>query len=226
MKKATHVIRLMVVIICFIVLARLFQNCLSKKNNFSNNEDLLNHADEIITEEDLLKKQYEENLAKSEDFKQSVANETEIILLSITDRYTIAHDRTPQNNKVTEWLFDSNISIEVRYNAIISIPTNCIEITLDNLGNPIIHYDISKIAVKAVDILDIISKTNKGFCAKEYTPSEVSALTLIATDQIKENTLQNEMFKFMAEQNLVNYLELQSLKLHIFNIKIIPATIV
>ncbi len=216
MKKA---IKIMVVIICIILLAMLFRNYVK---DYKENNQVQEYADEVVSEEELLQKEYETQLKKVNELKQVISNDTEIILLTISDNYVVSHEKLTES--FFNWLVSSQINLDIRYTAIISIPTDaiCVEYINDTFE---ITYDTSKVCVKSVQIDNITSKYKYGLIAKEYTPSEISALTLLATDHVKEQLAQDELLKFRAEQNLVNYLQKQAFKLLIFNTTIKEKTL-
>lgn len=218
MKKSTMFLRVMVLIIILLIVALLFQNCSTKKQNEGEYE-LIGLADVITSDEELLLKQDEQRKERFTNFKSSISNETEIIVLTITDCMTVAHDSYIEDNAFFEWLLESEITVTLYYTAIFSIPTEAIQIDFVDDKTTVI-YDLEKLQLKSVQIDNIVTNTSKGIIGKKYSPSEVSALTMIATDYIKESVSSDVMLNFMAEQNLVNFIELQSIKALIFDVSI------
>lgn len=218
MKKSTMFLRVMVLIIILLIVALLFQNCSTKKQNEGEYE-LIGLADVITSDEELLLKQDEQRKERFTNFKSSISNETEIIVLTVTDCMTVAHDSYTEDNVFLEWLLESEITVTLYYTAIFSVPTEAIQIDFVD-GKTTVIYDLEKLQLKSVQIDNIVTNTSKGIIGKEYSPSEVSALTMIATDYIKESVSSDVMLNFMAEQNLVNFIELQSIKALIFDVSI------
>lgn len=218
MKKSTMFLRVMVLIIILLIVALLFQNCSTKKQSEGDYE-LIGLADVITSDEELLLKQDEQRQERFTNFKSTILSDTEIIVLTITDCMTVAHDNYTEDNAFFEWLLESEITVTLYYTAIFSIPTEAIQVDFVDDKTTVI-YDLEKMQLKSVQIDNIVTNTNKGVIGKEYGPSEVSALTMIATDYIKESVSSDVMLNFMAEQNLVNFIELQSIKALIFDVSI------
>ena len=215
MKKA---IKFVVLAICLCLVAMLFRNCL-RKDKENETEMVVENPDSIVTEEDLLEKEYAQDKLKASEFERVINSEVEIILLEIKDNYVISHERLKDG--LLSSFVNSSISLDIVYTAIFSIPTSAIEIKwLDHTLN--VSYDIGLLSVKSVEIDSISSKDSYGIFAKKYTPHEVSALTLLATDYIRKDLKANDMLNVIAEQNLRSYLRNQALKLRIFNITIEP----
>lgn len=218
MKMSTILFKVMVLIMILLIVAMLFQNCSSKMRNEGEFE-LIGLADVVTSDEEMFLKEQEQQKERFTNFKRSILSDTEIIVLTVNDCMTIAHDNYIEDHKFIRWLLDSEITLTLYYTAIISISTEAIEINVEENGVEVI-YDLEKMQLKSVQIDNIVTNTNKGIIGKKYNPSQVTALTMIATDYIKDSISNNVMLNFMAEQNLVNFIELQSIKSLVFDVLI------
>lgn len=176
--------------------------------------------EEVQAEVNINEKILQEELEKSKRLVEQVYSDTEIILLEEKGRYTLFHDRTPNDNYWTEWLVNSEISFVVDYTAILSIETKKIKFSV-NENEQQAEYNVEDIRVKAVNIDDITPITNKSLFGRSYLPTEISALTIIATEDIKNEIMSDIPTIFLANQNLKYFITNTALKFRIFNINII-----
>lgn len=173
------------------------------------------------TEEEYTKKIMEQKSIMVKRIAESISSEVEIVVLKENGRIKLFHDKTPKNNKYIEWVIDSNISLNVYYTAILTINTDSIKVSYDSTEDKInIVYDIDKIEIKAINIDNILSETNKGIFGEKYSENEVTALTLVATDRIKEEIAKDKGLKYLASMNLESYLRNLSYQLGVFNVNV------
>lgn len=171
--------------------------------------------------------QYEKKLIKDRSLdiqriSESISNEVEIVVLKETGNIQLFHDKTPDNNKYVEWIVDSNISLKVCYTATLSIDTKDIEVVYNEVDDKInIVYDLEMIKVTSINVDNILSETSKGIFGKHYSEKEVTALTLLATDKIKEQLTNDTNLKLLASINLEEYLRSMAYNLSIYDICIL-----
>ena len=217
--KKTTVFKIMVVTVCLIFVVVLFRNCIPQQTSKSVNE--LQQTTNVILSENLLQKEYEQNLEKVRNFERVINSDIEIIALEVTDSYTVFHERG--EDSVLDLLFGSSITLDVLYTVILSIPTSAIDINYDKNASENkfnISYDSSKIAIKSIQIDNLQTFDEYGIFAKKYLPEEMAVLTLVATDMIQEEIGQDEMLYLLAKQNIEGYLRIQAYVLHVFDISI------
>ena len=225
MKKLIK-IRKLFAILCIISLAFIMVNIF--KTYFYQGKDskeLVNSNEESLQiETEINKKILNENTLKANRLAHNISNETEIILLKESGSTLVFHDKTKENNKYLEWLIDSNICIKVYYTAMIAIERKEINVMLDNSRNIIsINYDLDKIKLKSLNIDNIISETKRGLIGEIYSPDETIALTLIATDSIKNEISNDSGLLFIAQINLEEYIRNLAYSMGIFNLEIISS---
>jgi len=167
---------------------------------------------------------YEKNLIadrslEAQRISESISNEIEIVVLKETGNIQLFHDKTPENNKYIEWIIDSNISLKVCYTATLSIDTKYIEVVYNELDDKInIVYNLEMIKVTSINVDDILSETAKGIFGKQYSEKEVTALTLLTTNMIKEQLTNDTNLKLLASINLEEYLRNMAYNLRIYDI--------
>lgn len=214
--KKTTCFRFMAIVIALSLVVILFRNC---KSNVVNQNKVKPIADGIVTNEQLLQKEYEQSLINAREFERVIVSETEIVLVTLTDSCTVYHSK--MKDEFLNWLISSSINLDIVYTAIVSIPTNALKFVYDE-EKIAIYYDLEKINIKSIEINGINAVDNYGILAKKYTPSEVSALTMLATDFVRKEMENDIMLDIIAEQNLTNYLRIQAIKFLVFDVTIKP----
>ena len=157
----------------------------------------------INLEKEILNKEIE----KAQDFVDSINNNVALTLLRTSGKITLSHDKTPQNNAWTEWLFNSDIKVYANYTTAFTIECNNITTKIDENANVLISYNSSDINLSSIDITDISSSENKSIFGSIYTPDQTLALEQIARDRIFENS-NNEKNISQAKINLENFLNI------------------
>lgn len=157
----------------------------------------------INLEKEILNKEIE----KAQDFVDSINNNVALTLLRTSGKITLSHDKTPQNNAWTEWLFNSDIKLYANYTTAFTIECNNITTKIDENANVLISYNSSDINLSSIDITDISSSENKSIFGSIYTPDQTLALEQIARDRIFENS-NNEKNISQAKINLENFLNI------------------
>lgn len=155
----------------------------------------------VDLQEELLKKEIE----KAEDFVENLNNNIALTVLRTSGKITLSHDKTPENNAWTEWLFNSDIKLYANYTTAFTIECNNITTKIDENANVLISYNSSDINLSSIDITDISSSENKSIFGSTYTPDQTLALEQIARDRIFENS-NNEKNILQAKINLENFL--------------------
>jgi len=219
MKKLVRIWKLFLVL-CLILIAFITKSYFNNKND---SEKEIKQNQEVLEQDmDFTKKMLEDRSMKVKRVAESISNEVEIIVLKETGNIKLFHDKTPENNKYIEWIMDSNITLDVYYTAILSINTKYIQVSYnESTDNINIIYDIEKIDVKSVNINNILSKTSNGIFGERYSAKEVSALTLIVTDKIKEEIVNDNSLKLLACISLEGYLRNLSYKMGLVNVSIL-----
>lgn len=143
-------------------------------------------------------------IQRAANFVNSINNEVALTLLRNSGSYQISHDQTPNNNKSTEWLFNSDIIIYVDYIAIFSIEAINITTSINEDGSINIYYDVNDISLSSLDLTNLATSYNTGVFGRSYTPDQVTALEQIARDKIivELNTSENIT---QAKLNLEDY---------------------
>ena len=206
---------LFLILVAFITKTYLFDKKESEKNVIEKQEILQQNMD-------YTKKIIDDSSMKLKKIRECISNEVQIVVLREIGIIELFHDKTPENNKYIEWAIDSNISLKVYYTAILTIGTENIQLSYDDNSDRInIVYDLEKIKVKSINVDNILSETSKGIFGNQYSAKETSALTLIATDKIKEKISNDDSLKHLASMNLEGYLTNLSYALEVYDINII-----
>lgn len=166
-------------------------------------------------QQELLNKEIE----NAQNFIESINNNVALTLLRTSGKITLTHDKTPENNAWTEWLFNSDIKLYANYNTAFTIECNTISSKIDENANVTISYDTDDIKLSFIDIVDISSSENKSIFGSTYTPEQVLALEQIARDRI-EKKLNNDTNITQAKQNLESLLNVYAKNFNV-NIQII-----
>ena len=224
MLKLKRVFKKSLVILLAVFLAFSFYNFLNGRSIKQNEEEILKkdleEKEKLDIEFELQKKQHDENLERTRRFKQQVINETQIAILQEKGSMQVNSLKNKGENNISKFLFESNISMTVNYLASIGIDTANIVFSTEENGKVVLKYSSSDIYVLSVEISKILCDTKNGIFAEQYEPSEVSALTVIAKDKIREEIEDELTRNFYVSQKLENYLRLEALKFQIFDVLI------
>ena len=157
-------------------------------------------------EADLEREVLNKQLENAQNYVDSINNDTALTILSTTGKITLSHDKTPENNGWTEWLFNSDIKVYADYNTAFTIEMNDIQTTINEDGSVTILYDERDIVLSYVDITDFTTSTNKSIFGSSYKPEQVAAFEQIARDNIIEKT-DNEKNRLQAKNNFETQLK-------------------
>lgn len=151
-------------------------------------------------EQELLDKEIE----NAQNFVNNIDNNIAITVLRTNGKITLTHDKTPENNAWTEWLFNSDIKVYANYNTAFTIEMNNIQTSISDDATVNITYDSRDITISSVDITGFTTSENKSFLGSSYTPEQVAAFEQIAREKIlsKTNTDANNK---QAQNNLESY---------------------
>ena len=221
MKKLTKgkktILALFLVAIAFITCSTLSSHY-QKKHEL---EKLIEKQQILKTDEDIYKRKLQEEYIKVERLERNISNKTQLIVLSENGVIDVFHDKTPENNKYIEWLIDSNIRLYVYYTAILSIPTDDIFVFYNEEERKInISYDLDKINVSAINIDNITSENKTSIFGQHYSSREITALTLIATDRVKEEIAKDDGLTVLAKINLETYLRNLAYSMGVVNVSV------
>lgn len=177
---------------------------------------------QLVQDTKSAKEVLEDESIKVKKVVERISKEVEMVVLKETGSIQLFHDKTPRNNKYIEWIIDSNITLKVYYTAILTIDTKNIDVYYDDsIGKINIVYDLEKIKVTSVNIDSMLSETTRGIFGRKYSENEVTILTFLATDKVKEKISNDCNLIYLACSNLENFFKNISYDLGILNINII-----
>ena len=151
-------------------------------------------------EQELLNKEIE----NAKNYVKNINNDIALTILRTSGKITLTHDKTPENNAWTEWLFNSDIKVYADYNTAFTIEMNNIQTSISDDATVNITYDIRDITLSSVDITDFTTSENKSFFGSSYTPEQVAAFEQIARNNILEK-VDNDANRKQAQNNLESY---------------------
>lgn len=151
-------------------------------------------------QEELLKREME----KSETLIDAINNDVALTLLRTKGNVKLTHDKTPQNNGLTEWLFNSDIVVYADFTTAFTIETSQIDAKILEDGTVSISYDEDDIKLSLVDITDYKVSTNKSIFGSSYKPDQVAAFEQIARNSVVEK-VNTETNLLQASKNLEVY---------------------
>ena len=154
---------------------------------------------------DLQKELLDRQLENAKNYVNEINNNVALTVLRTSGKITLSHDKTPQNNKWTEWLFNSDIKVYANYKTAFTIETDKIKSEIGEDGTVTLTYDPRDIELSFIDITDFTTSANKSIFGSSYSPEQVAAFESIARDNIQEKT-NNKTNQKQAESNLLNYL--------------------
>ena len=151
-------------------------------------------------EQELLNKEIE----NAKNYVKNINNDIALTILRTSGKITLTHDKTPENNAWTEWLFNSDIKVYADYNTAFTIEMNNIQTSISDDATVNITYDIRDITLSSVDITDFTTSENKSIFGSSYTPEQVAAFEQIARNNILEK-VDNDVNRKQAQNNLESY---------------------
>ena len=154
---------------------------------------------------DLQKELLDRQIENAQNYVNEINNNVALTVLRTSGKITLSHDKTPQNNKWTEWLFNSDIKVYANYKTAFTIETDKIKSEIGEDGTVTLTYDPRDIELSFIDITDFTTSANKSIFGSSYSPEQVAAFESIARDNIQEKT-NNKTNQKQAESNLLNYL--------------------
>ncbi len=198
-KKVFHVL-LFVILVLGVFLGYQFYKYKNQEVNELKRE--IQAQDNADLQKELLDKQVE----NAKNYVKEVDNNVALTILRTSGKITLSHDKTPANNKWTEWLFNSDIKVYADYKTAFTIETKLIQSQIDQNGTVTLTYDPRDIELSFIDIIDFTTSENKSIFGSSYKPDQVAAFESIAREKIQEKT-NNETNKKQAKLNLENYLK-------------------
>ena len=198
-KKVFHVL-LFVILVLGVFLGYQFYKYKNQEVNELKRE--IQAQDNADLQKELLDKQVE----NAKNYVKEVDNNVALTILRTSGKITLSHDKTPANNKWTEWLFNSDIKVYADYKSAFTIETKLIQSQIDQNGTVTLTYDPRDIELSFIDIIDFTTSENKSIFGSSYKPDQVAAFESIAREKIQEKT-NNETNKKQAKLNLENYLK-------------------
>lgn len=151
-------------------------------------------------QEELLRREME----KSETLIDAINNDIALTLLRTKGNVKLTHDKTPENNGWTEWLFNSDIKVYADFTTAFTIETSQIDTKILEDGTVSISYDEDDIKLSLVDIADYKVSTNKSIFGSSYKPDQVAAFEQIARNSVIEK-VNTETNLLQASKNLEAY---------------------
>lgn len=155
---------------------------------------------EVQLQQELLNKEME----NAQNYVNNINNNVALTVLRTSGKLTLSHDKTPKNNQLTEWLFNSDILVYAIYNTAFTIETSSIQTQIDENAVVNIYYNADDIELSLIDIIEFTTSENKSIFGNSYSPEQVAALEQITRDTIMQETnTQINMTK--AQNNLESY---------------------
>lgn len=169
---------------------------------------------EVKLQEELFNKELE----KAENLVETINNDIALTVLRTSGKITLSHDKTPENNAWTEWLFNSDIKVYANYNTAFTIETAKIQAEVLEDATVAITFDPRDIEISFIDITDFTTSENKSVFGSSYNPEQVAAFERIARESILEKT-NTDTNNLQAKINLESYLATLANDLNV-NIKV------
>ena len=170
---------------------------------------------EIKLEKELLK----QKIINAQNFVTSTSNDIQIIVLRKYGEYILPHDKTPGNNPWTEWINNSELTIQCEYKLAFSIEVKDIIFKISDSGEISTFYKESDITISYIEVFNILPITKKSIFGKSYKASEIIALQEISKDNIKAIFNTNENL-ITAKSNLEIHIKTLAKSFGINNISI------
>ena len=123
-KKVFHVL-LFVILVLGVFLGYQFYKYKNQEVNELKRE--IQAQDNADLQKELLDKQVE----NAKNYVKEVDNNVALTILRTSGKITLSHDKTPANNKWTEWLFNSDIKVYADYKTAFTIETKLIQSQID-----------------------------------------------------------------------------------------------
>lgn len=171
-----------------------------KNNEVDDVKSEMRAQEESRLQEELLQRE----IQKAQSFVENINNDIALTILRTSGKVKLSHDKTPKNNKWTEWLFNSDIDVYANYSTAFTIEINDITSKIGDDASVTLTFDEDDIDVTFIDLTDFYTSTNKSIFGSAYTPSQVAAFEQIARDTIYEKTKTEDNLK-QSKINLVNY---------------------
>ncbi len=155
-------------------------------------------------EADLEKEMLRKEIENAQNYISNIDNNIALTISRTSGKITLSHDKTPENNSWTEWLFNSDIKVYANYTTSTTIEMNSIKTSISEDATVIILYDPRDITISSVDITDFSTSENKSIFGSSYTPEQVAAFEQIARSKILEK-VNTETNQKQAQKNLESY---------------------
>lgn len=153
---------------------------------------------------DLEQELLNEEMENAKNYVKNIDNNIAITVLRTSGKLTLTHDKTPENNAWSEWLFNSDIKVYADYNTSFTIEMNNIQTSISDDATVNITYDERDISLSSVDITGFTTSENKSIFGSSYTPEQVAAFEQIARKSILEK-VDNVTNRTQAQNNLESY---------------------
>lgn len=156
------------------------------------------------TDIDLEKKLLEEKIDTSQKFISEVEKLDTIYFAKRNGEITLSHDRTPEDNSLTEWITNSEIEVTTSYEALYGLETKYISYNVNEDGNLDITYNEHFFDVKSLDLTSINFVEDTSFLGKKYTKADLLAIRKLSKEKIKTILLKDENMPLLNE-NITEY---------------------
>lgn len=157
-------------------------------------QQLLNEED-VELQEQLMKAQAEKAKLLVNDIKAQDV----ISLLKVQGSIEVSNDKTPDNNPWTDWLINSQISVNVQYTSYFSLDVKNVDFSIQK-SSITVQYKKEDIFISAVNVDKLIPSEKRSILGKQYTPDETSALILLATQKVKDPSEASDDLKSKASE--------------------------
>lgn len=183
-------------VLCFVLIwgNLMSQYTKQKQQKEALQQQLLNEED-VELQEQLMKAQAEKAKLLVSDIK---AQEV-ISLLKVQGSIEVSNDKTPDNNPWTDWLINSQISVNVQYTSYFSLDVKNVDFSIQK-SSITVQYKKEDIFISAVNVDKLIPSEKRSILGKQYTPDETSALILLATQKVKDSSEASDDLKSKASE--------------------------
>lgn len=181
-KIKTILIIILAILVCFLS----SQFIINKKNKEETNSVKMQTTN---TNVEMEQAKLEEKIETSKSFIEEIKTLDTILFGKTNGEYEISHDRTPEGSKWTEWLVNSDITLNITYSAIYGMDKEYVNYYVNTKGDVCIDYDINFIEVDSIDIKNITFSENTSFLGIKYSKEDLLALRKIAKDNIRKELL-------------------------------------
>ncbi len=184
-KLKTILIIILAILVCFLS----SQFIIKQKNEAESNSVKMQTTD---TNVEMEKQKLQEKVNQAKSFVNEISTLDTVLFGKTNGEYEIKHDRTPEGSKWTEWLVNSDITLNITYDAIYGVDKEFLNYYVNTSGDVCIDYDPNFIEVNSLDIKDITFAENTSILGVKYSKEDLLALRKIAKEHIEKELLKED----------------------------------